>query len=100
MDTPLSFGQIVRQRRTALGLTQVELARRANCASVTIRKIEADVLRPSAQLAMLIAVSLQLPENEHASFVRLARQEKPPSPSPPPLQHQAKSAGKTSPGAP
>jgi transcriptional regulator with XRE-family HTH domain len=51
-----TFGQIVRERRVALDLTQVELARRVSCATVTIRKIEYDTLRPSVQIAERLAV--------------------------------------------
>lgn len=84
MNTSLSFGQIVRERRGALGLTQAELARRAGCAPVTVRKIEADALRPSVQLAELLALALDVPEAEQLAFVRLARDEKPLSPLPKP----------------
>lgn len=88
MEQPSTFGQIVRERRAALGLTQAELARRAGCAPITIRKIEGDALRPSVQLAELLALALNIPEAEQLGFVRLARQEKPlsliprPTPSP------------------
>ena len=51
MTAEATFGQIVRERRLGLGLTQAELARRVNCATVTIRKIEYDSLRPSVQVA-------------------------------------------------
>lgn len=79
-----SFGQIVRERRGGLGLTQSELARRVGCAPVTVRKIEADALRPSVQLAELLALALNIPDDEQLAFVRLARQAKDPSPLPPP----------------
>lgn len=46
-----SFGQWLKERRKALDLTQHEMASRAGCAEVTLRKIEAGDLRPSAQLA-------------------------------------------------
>ena len=62
MNSEVSFGQIVRERRGALGLTQSELARRAGCAPVTIRKIEGDGLRPSVQLAELLALALKIPK--------------------------------------
>ena len=84
MEQPTTFGQIVRERRSMLGLTQAELARRAGCAPITIRKIEGNVLRPSVQLAELLALALNIPEAEQIGFVRLARHEKPPSPIPKP----------------
>jgi serine/threonine protein kinase/DNA-binding XRE family transcriptional regulator len=80
----LAFGQIVKERRQALGLTQAELARRVGCATITIRKIEYDALRPSVQIAERLALALSVPESEQLAFVRLARAEKPVSPLPPP----------------
>ncbi|MBK8906158.1 MAG: protein kinase [Anaerolineaceae bacterium] len=87
-QTP-SFGEILRERRSLLGLTQAELARRAGCAPITVRKMEGDGLRPSVQLAELLALALQIPEGEQTSFVRLARQEKPITPIPRPTPSAA-----------
>ncbi len=84
MNSKASFGQIVRERRGGLGLTQSELARRAGCAPVTVRKIEKDALRPSVQLAELLALALAIPEKEQLAFVRLARSDKTRSPIPKP----------------
>ena len=84
MSETITFGQVVRERRIALGLTQTELARRASCAAITIRKIEADALRPSVQMAERIALTLNIPEEEQLAFVRLARLEPDPSPLPTP----------------
>ena len=50
MSKVMVFGQWLKQRRKALGLTQKDLAQQANCAEVTLRKIEAGDLHPSAQL--------------------------------------------------
>ncbi len=84
MEHDSTFGQVVRERRSLLGLTQAELARRAGCAPITIRKMEGDTLRPSVQLAELLALALNIPEAERSDFVRLARQEKAPTPIPRP----------------
>ena len=73
MNQDISFGQIVKERRTVLGLTQAELARRVGCAAITIRKIEADALRPSVQVAELLAIALGIPEKDQLGFIRLAR---------------------------
>src|SRR4051794_11005466 len=73
MDTGNSFGQMLRQRRKALGLSQRDLAARVQCTPVTIRKLEAGERRPSWQIADLLAVALEIPEAEHAAFVRAAR---------------------------
>ncbi|MGB3219729.1 MAG: AAA family ATPase, partial [Anaerolineae bacterium] len=58
MNSIQTFGQWIKQRRKALGLTQKELAQQAGCAEVTLRKIEAGDLQPSGQLAAsLVAVA-------------------------------------------
>src|SRR5512145_1212802 len=84
MDAETSFGQIVRERRQSMGLTQAELARRVGCAIVTVRKIETDALRPSVQIAERLALALNIPEAEQLTFVRLARAAHPLTPLPPP----------------
>ena len=58
MNKELGFGQIIKEYRRLHDLTQAELARRVGCAAITIRKIEADALRPSVQIAERLA-SLQ-----------------------------------------
>ncbi len=80
----LSFGSIVKEHRRLRDLTQAELARRVGCAAITIRKIEADALRPSQQIAERLAMALNIPLEERAAFVRLARTAAP-SPDPSPL---------------
>src|SRR5690242_8916654 len=75
MDANASFGNWVAQRRKALGLSRAELARRASCATVTLRKIEEDARRPSPELAASLARHLALPAAERATFVRVARGE-------------------------
>ena len=67
------FGQLVRERRRALDLTQDELARRVACAAITVRKIESGALRPSQQVAERLAVALAVPPDDRAAFVHLAR---------------------------
>ena len=80
MSAEQSFGQLVRTHRRELGLTQDELARRVGCAPVTVRKVEYDDLRPSVQIAERLAMALNLPLEERAAFVRLARVERAPEP--------------------
>ncbi len=57
MDRDISFGSIVKEHRQSLDLTQAELARRVACATITMRKIEYDALRPSIQIAERLASS-------------------------------------------
>ena len=80
MSSIESFGQLVKARRRELGLTQDELAHRVGCAPVTLRKIEYDDLRPSVQIAERLAMALNIPLEERAAFVRLARTERAPEP--------------------
>ena len=94
----LSFGAWLRQRRRALDLTQAELAARLFCAKGTVRRLEADDLRPSKQLAEQIAAVLAVPDEQRAAFIAFARAgaqdgppvdfvraqpDTPPSPAPP-----------------
>src|SRR5690349_8389331 len=78
MDPTPSFGQWLKARRRALDLTQDALAERAGCAGETIRKVEANGIRPSRQLAALLAAHLDLTPDEHAAFVAWARGSAPP----------------------
>lgn len=87
MDGPQSFGQWLRHRRRELDLTQDALARRVGCARVTIRKLEADDMRPSRQLAELLAEQLGLPPQERETFVRMGRGGAPASPASPGPRH-------------
>src|SRR5438874_3386218 len=75
MDSTASFGYWLRRRRKALDLTQEALARQVGCAVITIRKIEADELRPSTQVAERLAECLALPTKERAAFIKAARAE-------------------------
>ena len=75
MDGDASFGHWVVLRRKALRLSCVELARRVGCATVTLRKIEADERRPSEQIAARLAVLLNVAPQERLTFVNVARGE-------------------------
>ncbi|HLF73119.1 MAG TPA: helix-turn-helix transcriptional regulator, partial [Anaerolineales bacterium] len=76
MNTETSFGTWVRRRRKSLDLTQQELARRVGCSISLIFKIESDERRPSRQIAELLAEHLELPPDQRALFLQVARQEK------------------------
>ncbi len=69
----LFFGEWLRRRRGALDLTREKLAWRVGCSVITIKKIESGDLKPSAQLAELLALKLNVPPSELAEFVRFAR---------------------------
>jgi len=72
MDT---FGAWLRQQRTQLKLTREQFAERVGCSVALLRKIEDGERRPSTQIAELIANSLNIPEADRATFVRVARGE-------------------------
>ena len=73
MDDDASFGHWIKLRRQALHLTQDELARKAYCSSVMIRKIEADARRPSPSVAERLALHLALSLDQRAIFLKVAR---------------------------
>jgi WD40 repeat protein/transcriptional regulator with XRE-family HTH domain len=85
MNQELSFGAFVRQHRREMDLTQEELARRVGCAAITLRKIEADDLRASVQIAERLAMALAIPLEERSEFVRWARAVRPASSELPPI---------------
>src|SRR5262245_16691735 len=72
-EASLSFGSWLKRRRTTLDLTQRALADRADCSAETIRKLEADRLRPSRQLAERLALALGVPEAARSVFLDVAR---------------------------
>lgn len=72
-STFTSFGSWVRARRRQLDLTQAGLGKNASCSEATIRKIEADERKPSAQLADLLARALAIPADEYQRFMGFAR---------------------------
>lgn len=73
MAEAISFGQWVKQRRKALGLTQAELARRLPCSQVMIKKIETDLRLPSVNLTKLLAYHLNIPQKDLTAFFSLAK---------------------------
>ena len=83
MNQQTDFGNQIKEQRGWIGLTQAELARRVACATITIRKIEANDLRPSAQIAERIAMALDVPLEERSDFIRAARSISPDTPQTP-----------------
>jgi predicted ATPase/transcriptional regulator with XRE-family HTH domain len=75
MEDDASFGHWLSLRRQSLGLQRTELAARAGCAVVTLRKIEADERRPSRELAEQLAKHLSIAAYERVTFIRVARGE-------------------------
>ncbi|NJN53374.1 MAG: helix-turn-helix domain-containing protein [Anaerolineae bacterium] len=77
MDTTYSFGYWVKRRRKALDLTQQAVADCVGCATVTIKKIEADARRPSPITAARLAHCLAIAADERERFLAMASGEQP-----------------------
>jgi predicted ATPase/DNA-binding XRE family transcriptional regulator/predicted translin family RNA/ssDNA-binding protein len=73
MPEEISFGKWLRQRRRTLDLTQKALANQVGCAEITLRQIEADVLKPSKELAGILLKRLGIPEFERRGWIAFAR---------------------------
>jgi predicted ATPase/DNA-binding XRE family transcriptional regulator len=72
MEFVSPFGPWLKQRRLQLDLTQGDLARRISYSPETIRKIEAGGLRPSRQIADLLADPLEIPAQRREEFIGFA----------------------------
>lgn len=73
MNSAVTFGPLLRQRRTALNLTQAALAERVGCSHDVLRKFESQTKRPSRQLAERLATELGLAGIEREAFVQAGR---------------------------
>ncbi len=69
----VSFGEWLKRQRSGRGLTQEQLAHQIGCATITLRKIEYEERRPSAQIVGRLAEIFNIPKNEQADFLRFAR---------------------------
>ena len=69
----VSFGEWLKRRRKARGLTQEELALQINCSTSALRKIEAEQRRPSAQIVEQLAEVFNIASGERKSFLKFAR---------------------------
>ena len=73
LPTHLPFGVWLKHERKALDLTQESLARRIGCSAVTIRKIEAGSLKPSRQVAELIAATFTTDPAKQSAIIQWSR---------------------------
>jgi predicted ATPase/DNA-binding XRE family transcriptional regulator len=71
----VSFGEWLKRQRNSRGLTQKQFARQIDCATITLRKIEAEERRPSVQLVERLASILDVPATERERFLHYARGE-------------------------
>jgi predicted ATPase/Tfp pilus assembly protein PilF/DNA-binding XRE family transcriptional regulator len=72
---PHSFGYWLKRKRKGLDLTREDLAKQAGYSAATIRKIEDEERRPSAQLTERLAEFFDIRQEERTAFVRFARGE-------------------------
>ncbi|MEJ5223938.1 MAG: tetratricopeptide repeat protein [Anaerolineales bacterium] len=70
---PQSFGYWLRRKRKSLDLTREALAAQVGCSAATIRKIEDEERRPSAQIAARLAEIFTIPQSDRPHFIRFAR---------------------------
>jgi transcriptional regulator with XRE-family HTH domain len=70
--TEVSFGEWLKRKRKALDLTREGLAERVGYSAETIRKIETEERRPSAELVERLAEILDVSPVERAAFLRFA----------------------------
>src|SRR5229473_2946616 len=68
-----TFGNWLRRHRKALDLTREAFADRVGCSAATIRKIEAEERRPSAQIVERLADIFSIPPDKRTAFLRFAR---------------------------
>jgi predicted ATPase/DNA-binding XRE family transcriptional regulator len=70
-----TFGQWVKHRRKALGLTQTSLAQQVACSKSLINKIESDLRSPAKPMIELLALHLKISPADYANFAHLAQPE-------------------------
>src|SRR5688572_16895740 len=73
MQEELSFGIWLRKQRHALDLTRRAFAKQVGCAEVTLRHIEAGILKPSKELAGILLEKLGVPETGRPRWIAFAR---------------------------
>jgi len=89
--TEVPFGEWLKRQRSSRGLTQKQLAHQIGCATITLRKIEAEERRPSAEIVTQLIKIFEIPQDEKISFLKFARGDwtKAPGKSPKELPWQA-----------
>ena len=73
VSTEESFGEWLKRKRKALDLTREMLADRVGCSPATVRKIEAEERRPSAQIVERLAEIFNISASDRSAFLRFAR---------------------------
>jgi transcriptional regulator with XRE-family HTH domain len=68
-----SFVHGIKIKRKALDFTREEMANRIGYSAATVRKIEDEEFRPSAQIVERLANLFKIPEDDRESFLRFAQ---------------------------
>jgi predicted ATPase/transcriptional regulator with XRE-family HTH domain len=71
--TEVSFGEWLKHERMGRGLTRDQLAHRIGCAAITLRKIEGEERRPSAQIVERLIEIFNIPWDEKTAFLGFSR---------------------------
>ncbi len=71
--TEVSFGEWLKRQRMGKGLTREQLAHQIGCAAITLRKLESEERRPSAQMVERLAKIFNIPPNETTAFISFSR---------------------------
>lgn len=69
----ISFGDWLKRQRGAVGLTQKQLAQQLNCSLSTVRKLESEERRPSADVVERLMEIYDIPSDKRDAFLRYAR---------------------------
>ena len=69
----VSFGVWLKRQRSGRGYTQEQLAHQIGCATITLRKIEAEERRPSLPIIEQLTKIFEIPQNEQKNFLKFAR---------------------------
>jgi predicted ATPase/Tfp pilus assembly protein PilF/DNA-binding XRE family transcriptional regulator len=84
MEQPYSFGTWLKLKRKALDLSREGLAAQIGYSAATIRKVEAEERRPSAQFVGRLADRFAIPGDERQAFLTFARGDWQAAPGAPP----------------
>lgn len=71
--TEVSFGEWLKRQRMGRGLSRDQLAHQIGCAAITLRKIEAEERRPSAQIVERLIEIFNIPSDERKAFLSFSR---------------------------
>ena len=72
--TYATIGAWIKQRRAALGLTQLQLASKSNCSLSVIRRLERNDYAPSQEIIDCLAKALEIARDDLECFSKLAQE--------------------------